>query len=131
MIHAETFELVVASDTEADFQAAVKLAVGDRERVWLYRLDPQGRHITFLWGAPDTTNAVKLPYSMNAQQAADFAWGWLMQFDWKEFGDQEPDTDGSTTKGFRITVHAPIEDHDPLRFYSVFCVKPQWMVYGK
>ena len=94
-----------------------------------------GPRMFLYWCKPDNPkdDANWFPYEMNTDEITSFVWGWLKRVDYGE----EPDTDGSTGKGFSFWAKdfcdclydggKPVCDE-----YSVgVIVKPVWFVYGK
>lgn len=77
---------------------------------------------------PNKQPANKLPYPMGWKEAADLAWGWLLNQP-KEKYEQYLDHDGSNGKGFLIYN----EDwgHVAGSHYAFLGVKPVWAWYGK
>lgn len=67
-----------------------------------------------------------LPYAMTEKQAVDFFWGWLESVDPVA---EEPDTDGSVEKGFRITTDGTSFMHK--NWATFISISPVWLVYGK
>jgi hypothetical protein len=72
--------------------------------------------------------ANKLPYPMGWKEAADLAWGWLLNQP-KEKYEQELDHDGSNGKGF--LVYNEDWGHVAGSHYAFLGVKPVWAWYGK
>lgn len=72
------------------------------------------------------TDLTAMPFKLDAEGAADFALRWLDEAEYP----REPDTDGSTEKGWR--VHNGQWGHPHSDNWSSFvAVKPDWIVYGK
>lgn len=69
------------------------------------------------WSDADGT---KLPFRIKTPQALfEFVSNWLEQAD---FNDDQPDTDGSTKRGFCAK-----NDYG----YTMLKIKPEWIIYGK
>ncbi len=71
------------------------------------------------------------PCRFNSKQIADFVWPWLSNADYGE----EPDTDGSTRKGFHFEARTWWPESkfgsDHHRDYAFVVITPIWFVYGK
>lgn len=72
--------------------------------------------------------ANKLPYPMAWKEAADLAWGWLLNQP-KEKYQEYLDHDGSNGKGFR--VYNEDWGHVAKSHYAFLGVLPVWAWYGK
>lgn len=75
-----------------------------------------------------TLPANKLPYPMGWKEAADLAWGWLLNQP-KEKYEDALDHDGSNGKGF--VVYNEYWGHVAKSHYAFLGVKPVWAWYGK
>ncbi len=67
----------------------------------------------------------KLPYTLQQQAMADFAWHWLGTADY----GPEPDTDGMTKPGWRI--YCERWGRVGSSAYSFLAVQPVWATYSK
>ena len=87
-----------------------------------YVLD-EGR-IVFFEHVSDT--AIAFPTKLSLDLCADIAWEWLQAIEYPE----EPDTDGSTAKGWRLYTdfRGTVE---PYNWASFVAVEPRWFEYGK
>ena len=105
------------------FKTAMSFVFKDRTRARAWRED-DGNLILGWHEEKPAYNP--LPYEMDCKQATDFAWGWLCA---NSPRGNEPDTDGSTGKGFYLhhrDWNAYKDDN-----YALIVVRPIWMVYGK
>lgn len=74
----------------------------------------------------DAEGAIKLPYEINSYaKLFGFVRAWL---DDANYGE-EPDTDGSTNKGWSVKVGSVSGKH--INFYAVCRIEAEWIVYGK
>ena len=75
--------------------------------------------------ANDKPDRIPFPFMADAAVAAEFAMRWLKECDYP----REPDTDGSTKKGWRVYSErwGRIDDDHS----SIIAVAPLWAVYGK
>jgi hypothetical protein len=65
---------------------------------------------------------------MTVDEISNFVWGWLKRVD---YGD-EPDTDGSTGKGFYFRARDFGNSMKGCDEYAVgVIVSPEWFIYGK
>lgn len=83
---------------------------------------------SFSTAAPYKVEASKLPYPMGWKEAADLAWGWLLNQP-KEKYEDDLDHDGSNGKGF--LVYNEDWGHVAKSHYAFLGVKPVWAWYGK
>lgn len=84
---------------------------------------PKSRRLVFFWTlSPD---AQALPFKLDAEGAADFAWRWLQQ---EDFGGQ-PDHDGDNGRGWRLYNEAWGHVDSDNRAFVAIC--PAWAMYGK
>lgn len=74
------------------------------------------------------TSAIKLPFPMRWKEAADMAWGWLINQPEEKY-DQYLDHDGSNGKGF--LVYNESWGHVAGSHYGILGLKPIWAWYGK
>jgi hypothetical protein len=77
---------------------------------------------------PARIAANKLPYPMGWKEAADLAWGWLLNQPKEKYTDYL-DHDGSNGKGFLIYNEG--WGHVAGSHYAFLGVKPVWAWYGK
>lgn len=80
--------------------------------------------LVFYWGSVEPPIA-PFPVRVNSDAAAGIAKSWLAEQDY----GKGPDTDGSTTKGFRVYNEA--WGHAGGSYQGFVAVKPAWIVYGK
>jgi hypothetical protein len=109
-------KLVIEADTETALRAACEVVFTEHScGCSHYRVDDGT--LVLLWG--EEKGAKELPFDLDSPKAVEeFVSRWLAQAEYRE----EPDTDGSTKRGFRIeTAHG----------YVLMKVKPTWIVYGK
>lgn len=109
--------------------ACFKLANTINQGYWGYKIhtNEHGKQTMYLYWCKDegAKDANWFPYKMNAEEIADFVWGWLKR---AEYGE-EPDTDGSVGKGFHFKskMWCLVENET----YVCAIVTPMWFVYGK
>lgn len=94
--------------------------------------DEYGQRMFIYWCNPDgfmtKCNANWFPYEMDSKEISDFVWGWLKHADYGE----EPDTDGSTGKGFHFRARDFGDLMEGCDEYAVaVIVSPEWFIYGK
>mgnify|MGYP001577101372 CR=1 FL=1 len=107
--------LVIEADTETALRAACQLGFTEHSH-GAEAYEVRDGVLRLLWA---DTEGTKLPFKLTTPEAVyEFVSRWLAQ---SEYGE-EPDTDGSTKKGFRA-------EHDYGYIFMKF--KPEWIVYGK
>jgi hypothetical protein len=100
----------------------------DASGKWLFNQSPRPLRLVFFnhyeVGKTDG-DKVALPFVMDGQGAADFAWRWLEQAKYPK----EPDHDGNNHKGWRLYNES--YGHVDQDCYGVIAVAPSWAEYGK
>lgn len=107
---------------EGDDKLRAALALFTHDTVTGYSVTGN-RKLVFYWS--DSDRAHKLPFPMTLAQAADFAIGWLEHAD---YGD-EPDHDGSNSKGWRIYCEG--WGHVGDAWQAFVAIEPVWAMHGK
>lgn len=118
------FSVTVVSDDEAHLEPAVLLCFADRpagKGLVTYFRTSKGR-IDLL--RISTQDATPLPYAMGPEEAVSFLKGWLRRLDKTTGWEREPDTDGTTKRGWRVTT-------DGLDWLGGVSMRTEWIVYGK
>ncbi len=119
---SDNMRVDVTSVGQEAFTAALSLF--DHEKTIAYRVE--GMKIVLYWVMPENGHTVsKLPYAMTKEQIAEFTYGWLQSVEYPE----QPDHDGSNSKGWRIYN----EDwgHVDDRWEAYAAIKPVWAMHGK
>ena len=96
-------KLHVRSEGRSHLKLAFLIAFESRLKAEHYALVDDS--LVLFWSKPpdDLTGDHKLPFAMTAEQAVEFAWGWLEQQELdKEHGFNG--FDGSVKKGFEVTT---------------------------
>jgi hypothetical protein len=117
-------DLAVEADTFEALRCALTIAATEHGSATHYRVSvdaKEGNALWLLWhGDDEAKDAIPLPFPLNGgDEMARFVSEWLAK---SACYPDEPDTDGSTRKGFRVT-------HDYQ--YVAARIKPTWIVYGK
>lgn len=112
--------LEVEADTPAALLGACMIACAETKKAshFLVTKNTDGSNsLQLLW----TDKGEALPFPLEgANEIAEFVTQWLEKR--AEYSGDEPDTDGSVNKGFRIDVSS---------FYDVLRVTPAYIIYGK
>jgi hypothetical protein len=87
-------------------------------------MEEDGRLI-FLWSGTDGGNAFVVPHTR--EMLVPLILSWLTKQDYGE----EPDMDGSVSKGWRLKAAPFLLPSHKARFYMQFMVTPEWMEYHK
>lgn len=110
-----------ADDTIADM-------LKDASKAYLLRLNKFFRphRMVFFWSDyAKAKDYIPFPFKMTAEDAATFAYRWLMELEYPE----EPDIDGDCEKGWRAyTEDWNFVDND---HSTAIAVSPLWIMYGK
>jgi hypothetical protein len=119
-------EIKVTAAGKEMFSLAMQISMNHFKNIEAYKIDKGHLVLSWCFDEKFPNGYSKLPYKMNVGQAIDFVWGWLLA---NEPMEREPDTDGSTGKGFRL-YHRDFNAYES-DTYSLLHVRPIWMVYGK
>ncbi len=127
--------LVIESDMREQLERAIEILLFWNSRVTHYTIgiDVNGlQFLTMRWH--ETGGAIPLMAPMaDASSIADQCYAWLKNAEYPE----EPDHDGSNSRGWRITnsvhkiAHEGHNQYAPGGFYVVFTIYPTWIEYGK
>lgn len=82
------------------------------------------KRLVFMWTG-DGRDAVKLPFTLDAEGATDFARRWLEEQDY----GREPDHDGDNGKGWRAYCEG--WGHVDNEYQGFLAIAPAWDMYGK
>lgn len=104
-----------------DFDLAMKLVIGDKKTVGYGVVK---NSLVLYWHNAD--NVQILPYEMDAQEATNFAWGWLCK---NKPSAEQPDHDGDNKIGFRVFNEAWGYVYGESAAYVA--IEPIWAMYGK
>lgn len=134
-------ELAVEADTVQALRGAIMVASVDNKEVKYFRIEtitkevadnawPKGsknhligaNQLTLLWSRDRPTDNELLFELSTVDEITDFVVQWLEKK--AEWPTEEPDTDGSVERGFRVE-----NSWDP--FATVVKVTPTWIIYGK
>ncbi len=87
---------------------------------------PKPHRLVFFWsGTSSPSDAVALPFKLDADGAADFAQRWLAEQDY----GRQPDHDGDNGKGWRLYCEG--WGHVDGQWQAFVAVAPSWTMYGK
>lgn len=119
----------IRSHGKDDFELAFKLLFGECKIATHYFKDPD-YGLIFFWHKDKFKNQenTELPCKMDAKQAANMAWTWLIQQEedsYKEFLD----LDGCLGRGFRVFNET--WTHVGESPYAICAIQPIWAWYGK
>lgn len=132
---SDNFKVEIHSSGREHFETALTLAWKHAPGGYAitYAIDPDPNlGLVFFWSDTDKTVGEKatkiapLPYRMNLKAAIEFAWNWL---DTAEYPD-EPDHDGSNSKGFVVST-GNHWGHIGGSHFAIVSVSPTWMMHGK
>lgn len=120
----DNFHIDITSD--GPLGPPMKIAFGFYKKAEGYVITPEKGLVFFnyLDGAPKSL-AIKLPFKLDAEGAADFARRWLEE---QNYGP-EPDHDGDNGKGWRL--YNEEWGHVGGWTGSIVAVQPRWAMYGK
>ncbi len=114
----DNFEINVISEGDKQLLQALELAFGKHTAVgWSAK---NGQLVFYRY---ESSEMIPLPYGMEADQAFQFAKGWLEKS--AKWG-KEPDHDGDNGKGWRVFNQQSGFTHSVL-----VAVAPEWAQYGK
>lgn len=119
----DNFKFDMTSKGASTLKAALALFNPPGRKVTGYSEEP-GKKLVLYW-SNSSPKAVKLPFPMTLEQAADFAAGWLEHADY----GHEPDHDGDNGKGWRL--YCENWGHVDGDSYAFAAVQPVWAMYGK
>lgn len=124
----DNFRINITAIGDQTLQAAMRMVFDHNapgKRAEAYTVDSEHGMI-FLWHMHSShTNAVALPFKMDADGAADFARRWLLDLDY----GKQPDHDGDNERGWRLYTETwgKVASLD----YSICAVQPMWAMFGK
>lgn len=122
----------IQSEGRKSFDLAFKLMFdrdfGDMKATHYFKHPTKG--FILLWHEESfgEVKAIKLPFAMDWQIAANLVWGWLLEREDKEY-QEYLDHDGSNGHGFR--VYNENWGHVAGSHYAILAVLPVWAWYGK
>lgn len=120
----DNFHIDVTSEGKSSLILAMRLAFDRGYKAVGYKIGDKG--LVFYWtmglGPKDV---IKLPFTLDADGAADFASRWLEEQDY----GRQPDHDGDNGKGWRVYTEA--WGHVAGDSGSFVAVQPAWAMYGK
>ena len=116
------FDLELVSYGKDHLVQAIKLVMTD-EKATHFQVSPvkAGELMKLFWH--EGPGASALPFPATAELVAETVWAWLQQAKYPE----QPDFDGSTTKGFKLHTH----DASSGWSYVIFTVETEWALFGK
>lgn len=118
----DNFKINVVSEGKDDLVLAFKIAFRHKkDSIVGYRVCPD-KGLIFYRYASQRPQVVHLPFTLDAEGAADFAARWLEQ---ASYGP-EPDHDGDNGKGWRLYWGQVASENE-----TMVAVKPNWAMYGK
>lgn len=114
-------ELVVEADTDTALLAAITIAMTYQSRYNHFVLKTEEGSVKLLlkWASDTSKVNAFLSELTTPEEVLAEAKRWLKT---AAYGP-EPDTDGSTKKGFRVMLRDGWE--------NCLCISPEWIVYGK
>lgn len=121
----DNFRIDVTADGEGMLRKAMEIAFSRHRKAVAYLVSDE-KGLVFFWSADGSDPRVtRLPFTLDAEGASDFARRWLAEADY----GKEPGHDGSNKRGFRVY------NEDWTRVggwtYSFVAVQPAWAWYGK
>lgn len=132
----DNFNVDITSKGREHFDAAVRLAKSSHDAAAAMCVHPV-HGLVFFWmgptlGAVDTfdghrIDALAFPVK-GAEALANLAWEWLTAV--VDYG-QEPDLDGSVSKGFRVRSRVRTDKYCAASHRVLFAVEPVWALLGK
>jgi hypothetical protein len=114
----------IISEGEEDFIKALSFFFFNKTTVTHYEINEE-YGLIFYWSSRGLKDITALPYEMNYDAAASFAWNWLKIEDYKK----QPDHDGDNHKGFQVFNEA--WTHVNGRWQALVAIRPVWAMYGK
>jgi hypothetical protein len=123
-------EINALCDTIHALKGALVVAFGEHRNATHYKVFEDaktgGNMLALYW--TDYTDAIRLPFNIDATAAVNFVASWLEQNG--KWPSERPDTDGDVEAGFRIQsgIYNGSEHCD---FYVSALIIPEWTVYGK
>ncbi len=149
-VNMDNFEFVITAMGRKAFDLAFQVGFSDHDKATHYMIKKvhpnhapeygKGSEVLneftsfiFFWTSVDTNSIhvgdsglIELPFEMGWKEAADMAWGWLNK---KAKYDEEPDHDGSNSKGWCIRNES--WGHAGGYFEGFLIVEPAWAMQGK
>ena len=118
----DNFHIDITS--EGSINAAMRIAFSGRSHKASFYKVSATKGLVFGW-SDSMRDGIKLPFSLDADGAADFATRWLAEQDY----GKEPDHDGDNGKGWRLYNES--WGHVDDDWAAFVAVKPAWAMYGK
>lgn len=126
-------DLVVAADELKALEKAISILMHHHSKVAGFRVfegvDDEPPILALCWHAGEKNITPLLTPMASAETVAAMVCDWLVAV--KDQYGREPDTDGSTSRGWRIETRRPPRLGYEYMGYVTAFITPEWIVYGK